>query len=85
MINTYRNITLYRMVTPEKICPYGIKAKELLEEKGLEFEDIILKTRAETDAFKAKHNLQTTPLIFIDETKVGGYSDLVEFFKNSEL
>ena len=35
--------------------------------------------------FKAKHNLQTTPLIFIDEKKIGGYSDLVEFFKNSEL
>ena len=28
------------MITPEKTCPYGVKAKELLEEKGLEFEQI---------------------------------------------
>nr|WP_322619257.1 glutaredoxin domain-containing protein [Francisella adeliensis] len=78
-MNTCKKIILYRMITPEKTCPYGVKAKELLEEKGLEFEDIILKTKAEIDAFKAKHNLQTTPLILIDEKKIGGYSDLVEF------
>lgn len=80
MIN--KNITLYRMVTPEKICPYGLKAKALLEDKNLNFEDILLKTRAETDVFKAKHNLQTTPLILIDGEKIGGYSELLELMGN---
>lgn len=74
-----KKIVLYRMVTPEKICPYGLKAKALFEEKGWDFEDNILETRAETDAFKQKYNLETTPLIFIDDKQVGGYSDLVEF------
>ena len=70
------------MVTPEKTCPYGLKAKALFEGKGLDFKDNILKTRAETDAFKEKYNLETTPLIFIDDLQIGGYSDLLEFFKN---
>ncbi|MBB4320498.1 glutaredoxin [Agrobacterium tumefaciens] len=29
----------YRMVMPEHICPYGLKAKSLLERKGYEIED----------------------------------------------
>ncbi|AIT08843.1 glutaredoxin [Candidatus Francisella endociliophora] len=79
MTNQFDNIILYRMVTPEKTCPYGLKAKALFEEKGWNFEDNILKTRAETDAFKEKYSLETTPLIFIDGKQIGGYSDLVEF------
>ena len=54
MTNQFENIVLYLMVTPEKICPYGLKAKVLFEQKGRSFEDNHLKTRAETDAFKAK-------------------------------
>ncbi|APD50483.1 glutaredoxin domain-containing protein [Francisella hispaniensis] len=78
-MNNFKSIVLYRMVTPEKVCPYGLKAKALFEQKGWSFEDNHLKTRAETDAFKAKYNLQTTPLIFIDGKQIGGYSDLLEF------
>lgn len=78
-MNDFKNIILYRMVTPEKTCPYGLKAKALLEEKGWDFEDNILETREETDDFKRKYNLETTPLIFIDDKQIGGYSDLVEF------
>ncbi|QIW10324.1 glutaredoxin domain-containing protein [Francisella sp. LA112445] len=79
MTQYFNKIILYRMVTPEKTCPYGLKAKALFEEKGWQFEDHILKTRAETDTFKQKYNLETTPLIFIDGKQIGGYSDLVEF------
>ncbi|OEZ33877.1 glutaredoxin [Francisella endosymbiont of Amblyomma maculatum] len=79
MTNQFENIVLYRMVIPEKICPYGLKAKALFEQKDWSFEDNHLKTRAETDAFKAKYNLQTTPLIFIDGQQIGDYSALSEF------
>jgi len=47
---------LYRMVTDEHICPYGIKSKDLLERQGYEVEDYHLKNREETDTFKEKHN-----------------------------
>ena len=42
--------TLYRMVMPQHICPYGLKAKHLLERKGFTVDDHWLETRAQTDA-----------------------------------
>lgn len=72
--------TLYRMVMPDHICPYGIKAKHLLKTQGYEVEDHHLTTRAETDAFKAEHDVATTPQTFIDGARIGGYDDLRRFF-----
>src|SRR5262245_61713841 len=67
---------LYRMVMPEHICPYGLKALHLLRHEGFHVEDHHLKTRAETDAFKAQHDVRTTPQTFIEGQRVGGYDDL---------
>ena len=75
---------LYRMKTDEHICPYGIKAKDLLEKQGYEVVDHLLKNREETDAFKAKHNVKTTPQAFINGKRIGGFDDLKEHFGKSE-
>jgi glutaredoxin len=64
------------MVTPEHVCPWGLKAKNLLGRSGYEVEDRHLKTREETDAFKAEHKVPTTPQVFIGSQRVGGYEDL---------
>ncbi len=79
------NAKLYRMVTESHICPFGIRAKHLLESEGYTVEDIHLKTREETDEFKEKYNVKTTPQAFIDDKRIGGYDDLVKFFKRSTL
>ena len=71
-----KRAVLYRMVTPEHVCPWGLKAKDLLRRSGYEVEDRHLKTRAETDAFKAEHNVPTTPQVFIGGSRIGGYDDL---------
>ena len=71
---------LYRMHTNDHICPYGLRSKDLLERKGFEVEDHKLTSRTETDEFKKKHNVKTTPQTFIDEKKVGGYDDLRDYF-----
>lgn len=65
-----------RMVLTDHVCPYGVKALDLLKRKGFDVEDHHLTTRAETDAFKAEHGVQTTPQIFIGGERVGGYDDL---------
>jgi glutaredoxin len=70
---------LYRMVMPHHTCPYGLKAKDLLRRSGYEVEDHHLATREETDAFKAQHNVATTPQVFIGGKRVGGYDDLRRF------
>lgn len=71
---------LYRMVTPEHICPFGLKAKDLLERKGFTVEDHHLENREQQDAFKAKHEVKTTPQTFINGERIGGYTDLREYF-----
>jgi glutaredoxin len=68
--------TLHRMVLADHVCPFGVRAKQVLEQAGYEIEDHQLTTRAEVDAFKEEHGLRTTPLIFIGEEKIGGSDDL---------
>lgn len=75
-----KRAVLYRMVTSEHICPFGLKSKDLLERKGYDVEDHHLSSRSETDAFKEKHNVKTTPQAFIDDKRIGGYDDLRDYF-----
>lgn len=67
---------LYRMVMDKHVCPYGLKAKYLLEREGYEVEDHHLTTREQTDSFKKEHGVATTPQTFIDGQRIGGYTEL---------
>ncbi|WP_213981228.1 MauE/DoxX family redox-associated membrane protein [Sphingomonas sp. dw_22] len=67
---------LYRMVMDDHFCPWGLRAKHLLESKGFAVEDRHLRTRAEVDAFKAEQGVATTPQTFIDGRRIGGHDDL---------
>ena len=71
---------LHRMVMPGHTCPYGLKAKYLLERKGFAVDDRWLTTREETDAFKVEHGVKTTPQTFVDGARIGGYDDLRRHF-----
>ena len=75
-----KKAALYRMVTPEHVCPWGLKAKDLLRRHGYAVEDHHLRSRAETDAFKAQHGVATTPQVFIDGRRIGGYDELRRHF-----
>ncbi|UIP07064.1 glutaredoxin [Erythrobacter sp. SDW2] len=77
---TGKTATLYRMVLPDHLCPSGLKAKWLLESEGYEVEDHPLLTREETDAFKAQHDVATTPQAWIGNERIGGYIDLRKHF-----
>ena len=72
--------TLYRMVMPDHLCPYGLKSKDLLEREGYIVDDRPLTTREETEDFKAKHGVDTTPQTFIGGERIGGYDDLRRSF-----
>jgi glutaredoxin len=73
---TSKTATVYRMVMDKHTCPYGLKAKDLLERQGYVVDDHWLTTREQTDAFKAEHGVQTTPQTFIDGVRIGGYDEL---------
>lgn len=80
MAKSAKTATIYRMVMPEHLCPFGLKSVDLLKRKGYEVDDRWLKTRAEHDAFKAAHKVDTTPQTFIGGRQIGGYEDLKRFF-----
>lgn len=74
-----KQATVYRMVTPQHTCPYGLKTVDLLKRKGFAVNDNLIRSRAEQDAFKAEHDVKTTPQTFIDGRRVGGWDDLRRF------
>ncbi|MGE6448757.1 MauE/DoxX family redox-associated membrane protein [Pseudoalteromonas tetraodonis] len=78
-----KSAQLYRMATDEHICPFGLKSKDLLERQGFEVDDQLLTSRADTDAFKQKYDVETTPQTFIDNERIGGYDELREYFNKS--
>lgn len=80
MATAAKSATLYRMVMPEHVCPYGLKARDLLNRRGFMVDDHWLTTRAEIDAFKNEHHVATTPQTFIESRRIGGYDDLRRFF-----
>jgi glutaredoxin 3 len=79
-----RRATLYRMVLPEHICPFGVRAKELLEEHGYAIDEHVLRTRGEVDRFEQEQGVQTTPQVFIDGERIGGSAELEEFLGAAE-
>src|SRR5688572_28876758 len=78
-----RTAAIYRMVMPEHLCPFGLKSVDLLKRKGYRIDDHWLKTRAEHDAFKAAHTVETTPQTFIGGKRIGGYEDLKRLDRKS--
>ncbi len=78
-VQNMKKAVIHRMVMPGHTCPYGLKAKYLLERAGYEVEDHHLETREETEAFKKKHDVATTPQVFIDGRRIGGHDDLRRF------
>ena len=61
------------------VCPYCVRAKQILKSKGV---DQIEEIRIDTDAAQRDHMMQitgrrTVPQIFIGQTHVGGCDDLM--------
>jgi glutaredoxin/uncharacterized membrane protein YphA (DoxX/SURF4 family) len=84
-MHAQKTAVLYRMVTPEHICPFGVKSKHLLEKHGFEVEDHHLKDREQTDAFQKEHQVKTTPQTFIDGERVGGLDELHDYLEEPSM
>jgi glutaredoxin 3 len=75
-----------RMFTSQ-VCPYCIRAKQLLQQRGVETIDEIRVDLhpAERAAMIAQTGRRTVPQIFIGETWVGGCDDLIELDQRGGL
>jgi glutaredoxin-like protein len=61
-------------------CPYCKKAKALLTEKGLTFEELEVGKDVNLTMFKAITNSDTVPQVFIDGKNIGGSEALEAYF-----
>jgi len=67
-------------------CGYCIRAKALLERRGLEYEEIVMD---DDPAFRQKllemTGRWTVPQIFIDDVPIGGYTELWTLDRDGRL
>ena len=79
-----RQATLFRMILPDHTCPYGVRAKAILEQSGYEVDDRILESREEVESFKAEQGVRTTPQVVIDGERIGGSDDLERYLAQQQ-
>lgn len=75
-----QHATLYRKVTRDHLCPFGLKSRFLLKKKGYAVDDHPLRSNEEAERFKQQEGVETTPQTFIGGKRIGGYDDLKEYF-----
>ena len=74
-----KEAVLYRMVLPDHTCPFGVRARALLEQHGYRVDDRVLHTRAEVDRFEADEGVETTPQVYIGGERIGGADALARY------
>ena len=72
-----KQATLYRMVLPDHVCPFGLHARDLLLERGYTIDDRVLRTREKVEAVKDEFGVATTPVLFLGDERFDG-SDALE-------
>ena len=70
-----------------KFCPFCIRAKALLNEKGVNFIEYSIDgdNDARTKMSERAGGQRTLPQIFINEKSIGGCDDLYELERNNKL
>ena len=64
-------------------CIWCIRAKELLNSKGIPFKNLDINDDELRKELKVKApGIKTIPQIFKDGNRIGGYEDLVEYLKD---
>ncbi len=77
------NVVMYTT----QICPYCVRAKQLLQRKGVAYTEINLSTEPASvrEALMEKTNLRTVPQIFINDQFIGGSDDLYALERQGTL
>jgi glutaredoxin 3 len=74
-------------VYTKMFCPYCVRAKRLLDEKGVAYEeiDITMGGPQRGEMIQRANGRTTVPQIFIGETHVGGSDDLAALERRGKL
>jgi len=76
--NNSQRIVLYT----KHNCKWCIVLKALLKRKNIEFNEIYVEEN-QFDNFKLMHKAETLPQLFVDDKKIGGYTDTLNILRNT--
>jgi glutaredoxin 3 len=77
------NVTVYTMES----CPYCLRAKDLLKQRGIAFQEKLLSMDddAAWDQLEKKSGMKTMPQIFAGDKLIGGYRELADLDQKDQL
>lgn len=74
------------IIYSKEVCPYCVRAKNLLDRKGAKYQEIkIIDDSTKDEMIKKSGGRMTVPQIFINEKHIGGFDDLSALDKKGEL
>jgi glutaredoxin 3 len=74
------------IIYSKEVCPYCVRAKALLQKKGVAFEEIkITDDKTKQEMIEKSGGRMSVPQIFINEKHIGGCDDLYALDKSGEL
>ena len=65
-------------------CPYCVKAKGLLRDAGIEFDELVLNRDFVESTIRAVSGKSTVPQVFINGELIGGSEELAAYFKQRD-
>ncbi len=77
------NVVIYS----KDYCPYCVRAKQLMETLGQDYNEIDLGKNPELvmEVVQKSGGMRTVPQVFIDDKHIGGYDDLAALHEKGEL
>lgn len=92
-ISEIRNLKILEKSIPSvlmystQICPYCVMAEKFLQKKGVDHLEKILIDRdpAQRELMMTRTGRRTVPQIYIGDTHVGGYDDLIALDRAGQL
>ncbi|WP_462321795.1 glutaredoxin 3 [Halochromatium sp.] len=67
-------------------CPFCVRARRLLQQKGIDFDEIrVDKDREERRTMIQRSQRTTVPQIFIGDRHIGGYDDMAALDRAGQL
>lgn len=68
------------IVYSKDVCPYCVQAKRLLELREIPYEERLLgRDYTKEELLEIAPNARTVPQIFIDEKRIGGFTELKNY------
>ncbi len=68
------------------LCPYCVRARRLLDKKGVAFADIRVDLEpARRQEMERRSGRDTVPQVFVDGRGIGGFDDMIELEMDGEL